>query len=111
MTQMDLFSPKAPRVSDEDVENLLLELDNAEEDGWIPAHDLARFPTETEHRKVRAIAERAGGQVISGQRGYKLTRRATVEECDTAERWLRSQARKMLKRALAIRRVRNGRTA
>lgn len=60
-----------------------------------------------DERLVRLIADRSMGQIISGQKGYKLTKCATVEEIDHAERWLLSQARKMTERATEIRRARN----
>ncbi len=62
-------------------------------------------------RVLRTVAERSKGQVISGQKGYKLTRFATVEEIDHAESWLLSQARHMTARAVEIRRARNTRAA
>ena len=61
----------------------------------------------TNERVLRQIADRSQGRVISGQQGYKLTRLATVEEIDHAERWLLSQARKMQERAVEIRKARN----
>lgn len=57
-------------------------------------------------RVLRLVAEQSAGEIISGQRGYKLTRHATLDEVTHAEHWLRSQATKMLRRALAIRAVR-----
>lgn len=62
-------------------------------------------------RTLRTIADRSEGQIISGQKGYKLTKFATTEEIDHAERWLLSQARKMTERAVEIRKARNGRAA
>jgi len=58
-------------------------------------------------RMVWLVAERSAGKIISGQKGYKLTKFATTEEIDHAERWLLSQASKMKARALEIRRSRN----
>jgi DNA-directed RNA polymerase beta subunit len=58
-------------------------------------------------RELRIVAERSQGRIISGQKGYKLTRCASVEEIDHAERWLISQANKMRERAVEIRRARN----
>ena len=56
-------------------------------------------------RTCRRLAEESEGHILSGQRGYKLTRRATPEECDRAAAWLRSQGRKMLRRSIRIQRV------
>ena len=61
----------------------------------------------TNDRTVRKIAELSAGRVISGQAGYKLTRAASNEEIDHAERWLISQGRKMIDRAREIRIARN----
>jgi hypothetical protein len=58
-------------------------------------------------RAVRQIAEASRGTIISSVDGYKLTRFATTDEIDHCERWLVSQARKMLDRAVEIRRARN----
>ena len=58
-------------------------------------------------RLLRIVAERSQGQIISGQKGYKLTKYATTEEIDHAERWLLSQASKMKARAVEIRKCRN----
>lgn len=63
----------------------------------------------TNERVLRAIADKSAGAVISSDKGYKLTAKATVEEIDHAERRLLSQARKMQERAVEIRRARNGR--
>lgn len=52
---------------------------------------------------LRAIAEEKG-QIISGQRGYKLTVEASLEEIRDTD-WLKSQGRKMIKRWVKIQRV------
>lgn len=61
----------------------------------------------TNERVLRAIADHSHGAVISSEKGYKLTAKATVEEIDHAERRLLSQAKKMQERAVEIRRARN----
>jgi hypothetical protein len=73
---------------------------------WHRAKDLARV-LHTDDRTIRRLGDVSGGRVISGQLGYKLTRFATNDEIDHAEAWLRSQASKMLERAVEIRRARN----
>lgn len=75
--------------------------------GWVRCARLEQVLGLNE-RQIRRLAELAGGRVISGQRGYRLTVEATGEECAHAERWLHSQARQMTARAIAIRRVRAG---
>jgi hypothetical protein len=42
--------------------------------------------------------------LISGQRGYKLTIEATLEEISSTS-WLKSQGKKMIRRWVAIQRV------
>lgn len=55
-------------------------------------------------RQLREWAEASEGKIISGQRGYKLTAEATPEEIHRAATWLKAQGKKMLRRAIAIRR-------
>jgi hypothetical protein len=50
------------------------------------------------------MAESSAGEIISGQKGYKLSAEATIDEIDHAANWLISQGKKMLKRGIAIRR-------
>ncbi len=72
--------------------------------GWITARQIYRLLGFSD-RKVRAIAAASEGQIISGQRGYKLTMEATLGEVQHAEAWLRSQSKQMDQRALEISRV------
>jgi hypothetical protein len=62
---------------------------------------------QTNERVLRQIASDSGGSVISGQQGYRLTRYASNDEIDQAERWLKHQGMAMIKRAILIRRSRN----
>lgn len=71
--------------------------------GWRTARDLGARK-ESDKRVLRAIAEASEGQIISGQKGYKLTVEATPEEIG-ATTWMKSQARKMWRRWIAIQRV------
>ena len=73
---------------------------------WYQARELKTL-LHTSDRKVRQLAEFSRGAVISGQQGYRLTRHASVDEIDHAERWLLSQSRKMADRAREIRICRN----
>lgn len=77
---------------------------------WMTRRQLERL-TGLDDRVIRMVAEQSKGRVISGQSGYRLTKFASVEEIDHAERWLLSQANKMRERAVEIRRARNGRAA
>lgn len=76
--------------------------------GWLSAAQiLERWQTpDTDHNRrfVRALAEAAVPEVISGQLGYKWIGHASPEESSHAAGWLESQAKKMSDRACAIRR-------
>lgn len=71
--------------------------------GWQTAKALGARK-EADKRILRAIAEASDGQIISGQKGYKLTLECTLEEVGQAG-WLKSQGKKMIQRWLAIQRV------
>ena len=73
---------------------------------WYQARELKQM-LHTNDRRLRQLAEFSRGQIVSGQLGYRLTRHASVEEIDHAERWLLSQSRKMADRAREIRIARN----
>lgn len=55
-------------------------------------------------RDIRALAEAASGDLLSGQKGYRHISHATPEEIHHAAAWLESQASKMALRAQRIRR-------
>ena len=98
-----LFGPRVTRTAAEYLDRFL----DALTDGrWHKAGEL-QTRLHTSDRVLRKCADLSAGRVISGQDGYKLTRFATNDEIDHAERWLLSQARKMTERATEIRRVRN----
>jgi hypothetical protein len=73
---------------------------------WMTAADilrsLGRPDTETDRRWVRKMAEDSGGDIISGQRGYRHTNTATIDEKCHAGNWLISQGNKMRERGLTI---------
>lgn len=73
---------------------------------WVKGSTLAAR-LHTSDRCIRLMANQSGGRVLSGQKGYRLTRFCTLDEITHAENWLRSQARQMLKRSLEIRRHRH----
>ena len=79
----------------------------AEARDWMHAATiLERWQTpDSEHNRrfIRALAEAAGPEVISGQRGYKFIGAATPEEIHHAAAWLEAQAKKMSDRACGIR--------
>lgn len=71
--------------------------------GWRTAKALGARK-EADKRVLRAIAEASEGQIISGQKGYKLTIEATLEEI-SGTAWLKSQGKKMIQRWIQIQRV------
>jgi hypothetical protein len=71
--------------------------------GWVTARRLT-FHLGACDRELRALAEASRGEIISGQKGYKLSAEATLEEIDHAANWLISQGKKMLERGIEIRR-------
>jgi len=97
----DLFRPGAPIEMAGDVQAMTFALDHA---GWAPAASFARLKGWSD-RKCRAIAQASKGRIISGNQGYKLTTQCTPEEFNEANGRLRSQARKMLRRAIQQARV------
>lgn len=100
MTQQpDLFAiRKAPRVGEQDVACILLELDGK---GWRTARQFRMISD----RELRAIAAASHGQIISGQKGYARTDQASVEDVNHAAAWLESQAKSMQVRAGEIRKA------
>ena len=75
-----------------------------EERGWLTASQISAA-TGWNDRVIRQLAEASRGEIMSGQKGYRLTREASADERDHSAAWLESQARKMLVRAHRIRRV------
>jgi DNA adenine methylase len=58
-------------------------------------------------RQLRELANASDGKIISGQRGYRHIRHATLEEIEHAANWLEHQAVQMGERARSIRRLRH----
>jgi methionine synthase I (cobalamin-dependent) len=75
---------------------------------WVTAAQLAETlampANEQSRRTIRAMAEAASPDVISGQMGYRHIETATAEEVRHCVAWFDSQAKKMAGRANAIRR-------
>lgn len=103
MTQMNLLLPRVTRKAAEMMDRFLESLQDGQ---WHKGSDLATR-LHTSDRVIRLMASDSGGRVLSGQKGYRLTRFASLDEITHAENWLRSQARQMLKRSLEIRRHRH----
>jgi hypothetical protein len=72
--------------------------------GWTTAKILEPL-TGLNERALREVAHVSDGQILSGQKGYKLTVEATEDEVREATGWLVSQSEKMARRAIAIQRV------
>ncbi len=75
--------------------------------GWMKADSITKH-TSWPDRKIRAIANASEGRIISGQNGYNLTSKADAEEVRHSVNWLESQARRMVARAVQIRRIYHG---
>lgn len=110
MTQLDLLLPRVQKKAAEMMDRFLIMLQ--EEGDWVKGSTLATR-LHTPDRVVRMCASRSEGRVLSGQRGYRLTSQATLDEITHASGWLRSQAREMLQRSMEIERFkhRGGRAA
>lgn len=102
-TDLPLFlvKPGSPTV-----EHLVETLRSA--GSWMLCSEILRrwMVDDTDHNRrfVRALAEAASPEIISGQLGYKWIGHATADEVHHAAGWLEAQAKKMGDRACAIRR-------
>ena len=100
MTQPTLFQRQ--RISTEDLSRQLV---NALRLGsWRKREELAR-QLGVSVRAIRDAASHAAGNVLSGNRGLKLTVAATMEELNEATGRLRSQVREMQRRLAETERV------
>lgn len=104
MRQLDLLLPRVQRKAAEMMDRFLLLLQ--EEGDWVKGSTISTR-LHTSDRVLRSCASQSNGRVLSGQKGYRLTQDATLDEITHAENWLRSQARQMLLRSLEIRRFRH----
>jgi hypothetical protein len=91
---------QGPVVTRADVETVISNLRGKR---WQTSRQLG-FETEADKRILRAIAEASAGEILSGQKGYMLTREATPNDLKQAG-WLKSQGEKMIDRWTAIQRV------
>lgn len=100
--QLDLaLQAPIPEVTPSEVAELISRLRGRD---WQTARDLGAAK-ESDKRRLRAIAEASEGQIISGQKGYKLTLESTPEEVAGGTRWLRNQGQKMIQRSVDIQRI------
>lgn len=112
VTQLDLFARPERESSEHLARRIVAHLAGR---GWLTAAQIVTalgLPEgESGKRQVRAAAEASGGELISGQDGYKLTAEATPDELHHASAWLESQGRTMIARAVAQRNVWHARGA
>ena len=106
--QLDLFKPRQPKVTTNEVETLVSYLDICT--GWKTAKELAKVTGHSD-RKLRALANASEGRIVTGQRGYMAASNATSDEISHAANWLEHQAREMIRRATAIRNMAHRRLA
>jgi hypothetical protein len=77
--QMELsFRTKAQAVDAEAVADMMAFLRSRS--GWVLAKEFPGIFTESDKRRLRAIAAASKGEIIGGQRGYNLTRRVGATE-------------------------------
>lgn len=93
------FIPEPPEQ--DEIEMLIAQLRGRD---WRTARDLGAL-AEKDRRKLRQIAEASEGRIISGQQGYKLAGEATPEEIGGFYRWMVSQGKRMIRRAIRARRI------
>lgn len=99
MTSLSLFTTtRHTPISVDLLAHLRLALEGR---GWLSARVLAHELGTTD-RALRQAASLSAGAIVSGPRGYCLTREASVEDVRHCVAMLRSQAARMVKRAAEI---------
>jgi hypothetical protein len=101
-SEIDFANPRAYQTDADDPRVAAL-LDLLSDRGWLSGREI-RERKGWDERTIRLLAAASDGQILSGQKGYKLTRQATPDELHHATAWLESQAKQMSQRACAIRR-------
>lgn len=104
--QLDLLRPGPPPVSEMDLAWMTGELRGR---GWLTAADLGAAH-ESAKRVLRAIASASKGQILSGQKGYRLSMEATLPEIEHSRAGLLSQKTELERRITEIDQVRHRRT-
>lgn len=95
------FSHRPPQASVDEVEAVCAFLVGK---GWIKARVIEE-QIEIDDRRMRVIAEKSDGRILSGQKGYRFYDAGTpVDEASHASNWVISQGKKMIRRGMAIRR-------
>lgn len=106
--EMTLPEPKNNRFRQEDIEQVLHWLEQA--DDWMSSHELLQWlgwpVTDANKRKLRAIADATHGKIASapGSPGFILTKNMRAADLRLIES-LRSQADRMRERYISINRV------
>lgn len=95
------FSQRPPQASVDEVEAVCAFLVGKD---WIKARQIEE-EIEIDDRRMRVIAERSDGRILSSHKGYRLFDPSTsIEEAERAANRLISQGKKMIQRGVAIRR-------
>lgn len=97
--QLGFFESNATDANVKWLEDLLLGVGE-----WMLAAEISQSSAgRLDDRRIRQFAS-ASLYIVSGQRGYRHVRHATIDEISACSNTLESQARKMLERAIALRR-------
>lgn len=95
------FRHRPPQTSVDEVEAVCAFLVGK---GWIKAR-LIEEQIEIDDRRMRVLAEKSDGRILSSHKGYRLFDPATsIDDAERAANRLISQGRKMILRGVAIRR-------
>ncbi len=95
------FSQRPPKPSVDEVEAVCAFLAGK---GWIKASQI-ETEIEINDRRMRVIAEKSDGRILSSHEGYRLFEPTTsMAEAERAANRLISQGKKMIMRGVAIRR-------
>lgn len=105
-TQLQLLPDTCPAASRDEIQWLVRFLEGRD---WTTAkeilHENGLTITEGTKRRIRMIASESGGQVGSGQKGYKLVKQMTAEEYGHNDRWMAHQSAEMNRRRMEMHRV------
>jgi hypothetical protein len=95
------FSHRPPKPSVDEVDAVCAFLQGK---GWIRAAQIEQ-EIDIDDRRMRVLAEKSEGRILSGQKGYRFYDEATpLEEASHAANWLISQGKKMIRRGITVRR-------
>ena len=100
-TELALFRLTMDKSSCSAISSAMLKV-LVENGGWLTRRQLAEYGFDD--RACRLAGEFSDGRIIFGQRGYRASECATVDELNMAASTLMSQARAMTARACAIQR-------